>query len=469
LIHFSCPRCHTAHQAPDGDAGVKTTCPTCGQRLQIPEVPRSTSKTVLGKPLPAPGPEAIPETGVGRQDKRAAGGSLFGWLSRYIQRIEVMGVGVELRQQQDGDPAPEKPDPEAGRLHGELAPRRRAGASFLIAMAASGAGLCVVLVLWVALRPSTGTPVVSPGGNTGTEPTPGRVEGPRPAALDCTGDVVVAADVRQAQEAWAKHLGRKVEETVEVAGGVTMTFVLVPPGKFRMGSPPEEQDYVTKVMLHGVRQPWLDDETQHGVTLTEPFDLGKTEVTQAQYEVLTGENPSHFKGAFRPVEGVSWQEARDYADRLTEKRDDRHRYRLPTEAEWEYACRGGRSSSKPFGVGDGRTFSSREANFNGNDPYGGADKGPYLQATCAVGSYPANALGLLDMHGNVWEWCADWYAAYPRGLVTNPTGPPEGSRRVYRGGSWDGGSGHCCAARRQGKGPGGRDFNLGFRLARAIR
>jgi sulfatase modifying factor 1 len=277
----------------------------------------------------------------------------------------------------------------------------------------------------------------------------------RPAALDCTReDGVGAVEVRRAQEAWAKFLGRKVEETVEIGGGVKMTFVLVPPGKFRMGSPEDEKER-------------YDDETLHEVTLTEPFDLGKTEVTQAQYEALGVDNPSRFKGADRPVEMVSWEEASAWAEKLTKKLGDKHLYRLPAEAEWEYSCRGGRFSSQPFGIGDGRALSSPEANFDGNYPYGGADKGRYLEATCAVGSYKPNALGLYDMHGNVWEWCADWYGTYPGGSVTNPTGPSEGSHRVYRGGSWFN-FGRCCRAASRGwNEPGDRLVYPGFRLARS--
>jgi formylglycine-generating enzyme len=278
----------------------------------------------------------------------------------------------------------------------------------------------------------------------------------RPVALDCTGEQGVgAAEVRGAQEAWAKYLGRQVEETIEIAGGVKMTFVLIPPGKFRMGSPKDEKE-------RG------DDEVLHAVTLTEPFDLAKTEATQAQYQALGLDNPSHFKGDALPVEQVSWEEALHWAEELTKKRGDKHLYRLPTEAEWEYSCRGGRSSSQPFGIGDGRALSSRQANFDGNYPYGVADKGKPLAATCAVASYRANAFGLNDMHGNVWEWCADWYEPYLVGPVTNPMGPLEGSVRVIRGGSWRGHGRDCRAARRSRSGPGDRDDRLGFRLARSV-
>jgi formylglycine-generating enzyme required for sulfatase activity len=295
------------------------------------------------------------------------------------------------------------------------------------------------------------------------DPTP-----KRPEPLDCTGEAGVSTErVRRAQQAWADHLGRQVDETIEIADGVKMTFVLIPPGKFLMGTPESEQDYLTKTFFDGKRPAFLDDEKQHTVTLTEPFDLAKTEVTQAQYEALTGENPSHFKGADKPVESVSWVQARDYAANLTKKGTDKHVYRLPTEAEWEYCCRGGRPPSQPFGIGEGSTLSSREANFNGNYPYGGADKGPYLESTCRVGSYKANALGLLDMHGNVWEWCADWYGPYPVRDVTNPTGPAEGSDRVFRGGSWLYYAWSCRAADRSRYTLSFRNGILGFRLARS--
>jgi formylglycine-generating enzyme required for sulfatase activity len=297
---------------------------------------------------------------------------------------------------------------------------------------------------------------------TADENGPGRpddtqVEKTRPALLDCTPESGVgAAQMRRAQDAWARHLGRKVEEDAELGKGVKMTFVLIPPGKFRMGSPADEKD----------RDP--QRETLHEVTLTQPFDLGKTEVTQEQYEALTANNSSKFKGADRPVETVNWQDAQDYAAALTKKRADNHVYRLPTEAEWEYACRAGRSSSAPFGVGSGRALSSRDANFDGTKPYGGADKGPDLQATCRVGSFAPNALGLLDMHGNVMEWCSDWQGPYPRGAVTNPTGPADGSMRIYRGGSWSTKGAGCRAAARQRTAPWFQDGDLGFRLARSI-
>ncbi len=283
---------------------------------------------------------------------------------------------------------------------------------------------------------------------------------PRPAPLDCTAASGVSAEaVRQAQAAWAKYLGRQVEEEDEIAPGVKMAFVLVPPGRFRMGSPADEKDR-------------RDGETAHEVELTQPFYLGKFDVTQAQYEAVTGENPSHFKGAKLPVEMVNWEEAAAFARELSGKGGLKHLYRLPTEAEWEYSCRGGHPFSHPFGIGDGRSLSSTQANFDGNFPYGGAAKGPFLQKTTPVGKYAANAFGLYDMHGNVVVWCADWYGAYPTGKVTDPVGPATGSVRVLRGGCWISGVGgfsggsRCRAAFRHGDAPAFRGIDLGFRLAR---
>ncbi len=275
-----------------------------------------------------------------------------------------------------------------------------------------------------------------------------------PSPLDCTKDKgVSAADVQKAQEAWAHYLGRQVEEEDEIAPGVKMKFVLIPPGRFQMGSPTGEAERST-------------DEVQHEVKLTHPFYLGVYDVTQGQYEAVTGKTPSTFKGADLPVETVSWEEADAFAKGLTEKARDGLLYRLPTEAEWEYSCRGGRSSSLPFGIGDGTSLSSHDADFDGNYPYSGADKGPYLEKTTPVGTYQANALGLYDMHGNVYQWCSDWYGEYPTGTVTNPSGPSSGPSRVIRGGSWCFYAWSCRAAHRFRFEPGHRYDYLGVRLAR---
>ena len=160
-----------------------------------------------------------------------------------------------------------------------------------------------------------------------------------------------------------------------------------------------------------------DDETQHRVTLTKGFYLGVHQVTQAQWQAVMGNNPSHFKGDSNlPVENVSWDDCVAFCEALGKK--DGKTYRLPTEAEWEYACRAG--TTTPFHFGD--TISVNQANYDGNYTYGNGKKGVYRQKTTPVGSFPANAWGLFDMHGNVWEWCADWYGPYPEEELKDPQG-----------------------------------------------
>jgi sulfatase modifying factor 1 len=137
-------------------------------------------------------------------------------------------------------------------------------------------------------------------------------------------------------------------------------------------------------------------------------------------------------------------------------------YVLPSEVEWEYTCREGGSKGGPFHFG--RTLTSDLANFDGNYPYGTDTRGPYLERTSAVGSYRPNALGLFDMHGNVWEWCHDWYGDYPAGAAKDPTGPATGTGRVLRGGCWCNLGRYCRAPDRNGYGPGCRDDDIGFRV-----
>jgi formylglycine-generating enzyme required for sulfatase activity len=150
---------------------------------------------------------------------------------------------------------------------------------------------------------------------------------------------------------------------------------------------------------------------------------------------------------------------------LPEEKQKKRVYRLPTEAEWEYACRGGATSKNPFHFG--KSLSSDQANFDGNYPYGGAAKRTYLERTCKVGSYQPNGFGLYDMHGNVYEWCSDWYGKdyYGKSPKRDPEGPSEGSVRVIRGGSWCDFGQYCRSAHRNINGPTDRDYYLGFRLA----
>ncbi|MFO0846446.1 MAG: bifunctional serine/threonine-protein kinase/formylglycine-generating enzyme family protein [Gemmataceae bacterium] len=223
-------------------------------------------------------------------------------------------------------------------------------------------------------------------------------------------------------------------ELVDACG---MRFRLIQPGSFLMGSPPDEP----------FRQE--DEELPRTVRIDRPFYLATHPVTQQVYESAMKAKPSHFQkknggGPNHPVEQVSWADAQAFCE-LVSKQAGR-RCRLPTEAEWEYACRAG--SQTPFSFGEG--LSSTQANFDGNRPYGSAEPGPFRQKTTPVGAFPPNAWGLYDLHGNVWEWCQDWYTP--------------GKARALRGGSWNN-SGHTCrSARRQKYAPGYRADNVGFRV-----
>jgi formylglycine-generating enzyme required for sulfatase activity len=251
------------------------------------------------------------------------------------------------------------------------------------------------------------------------------------------------------------------------ANSIGMKLVLIPKGKFTMGSPEDEVDRGT-------------DESRHEAEISKPFYLGVHAVTQKQYKEVMGTNPSYFSAGGGgkdkvkdldtddfPAERMSWHDAQVFCEKLSslaaEKRFGRV-YRLPTEAEWEYACRAGTTTPVHFG----RSLSSRQANFDGNFPYGrGAVKGPNLGRTCRVGSYRANKFGLYDMHGNVYQWCSDWYGKdyYKDSPRKDPQGPASGTTRVLRGGSWYDHGWDCRAAYRGNDTPGGHDFNVGFRVA----
>jgi formylglycine-generating enzyme required for sulfatase activity len=178
-----------------------------------------------------------------------------------------------------------------------------------------------------------------------------------------------------------------------------------------------------------------------------------------------------------PVDDVSWEDAAAFCRKLSELPEEMHRgrvYRLPTEAEWEYACRGGATSSTPFSFGN--SLSSTQANFNGNHPHGGAATGPFLERTSAVGSYPANSFGLYDMHGNVWEWCQDRYAEdyYAKSPKKDPQGPAPGthhlslSYRFQRGGCWNDAGKLCRSASRKALPATSRFHFVGFRVALTV-
>jgi formylglycine-generating enzyme required for sulfatase activity len=171
-----------------------------------------------------------------------------------------------------------------------------------------------------------------------------------------------------------------------------------------------------------------------------------------------GNNPSRFKEDRRPVESVSWEDATTFCRKLSLKTG--RKVRLPTEAEWEYACRAG--TTMVFNTGD--TINTDQANYNGNYPYGNGGKGVYRKETVEVGSFPGNAWGLHDMHGNVLEWCSDWYGQYDISNIIDPYGVANGSRRVLRGGSWHDTARYCRSACRGRNDPGGRGSGGGFRV-----
>jgi formylglycine-generating enzyme required for sulfatase activity len=201
------------------------------------------------------------------------------------------------------------------------------------------------------------------------------------------------------------------------------------------------------------------------VTISQGFWMSKYETTQEEYMAVMGTNPSYFKGeARKSVEQVNWNDATNYCAKLTAQKHDAgtlpagYAYRLPTEAEWEYACRAGTTTATAYGD----SLSSTQANFCGA-PYGGGAKGPNLRATTKVGSYAPNAWGLYDMHGNVWEWCLDWAGTYPGGSETDPRGTTTGSIRVLRGGCWYDYGWYCRSAFRFGRKPDIRNGYVGFR------
>jgi formylglycine-generating enzyme required for sulfatase activity len=210
-------------------------------------------------------------------------------------------------------------------------------------------------------------------------------------------------------------------EIEDLGNGVTLEMVFIPAGTFMMGSPENEKER------------YSSESPQHRVTV-QPFLMSKYTVTQSQWQAMMGENPSSFKGKNRPVEKVSYDDVVKFCQRLSEKTGKA--YRLPSEAEWEYACRAG--TTAPFSFGE--TITTDLVNYNGNYPYASAPKGVYRGKTTDVGSFPPNAFGLYDMHGNVWEWCADpWHDNYEGANTDGSVWKESGDEGpvVLRGGSWN--------------------------------
>jgi formylglycine-generating enzyme required for sulfatase activity len=252
------------------------------------------------------------------------------------------------------------------------------------------------------------------------------------------------------------------EQAKLVTNTIGMKLALVPAGTFLMGSPTEEV---------GRRD---NEGPVHTVVLSRPFYLGLFPVTQAQFEAVMQNNPSRFRGAAgggpdHPVESVSWEDAVAFCVRLSAlpaEQQARRLYRLPTEAEWEYACRSGTTTAYSFGS----SMSGSQASFDAQYPYGEGERGLSAPRTSRVGTFAANLFGLYDMHGNVWEWCSDWFDAgyYRQAPRQDPQGPAEGIYRVLRGGSWRNQGATCRAAYRNALSPNQRQPIIGFRVAMTL-
>jgi len=255
-----------------------------------------------------------------------------------------------------------------------------------------------------------------------------------------------------------KHSRKEAEFFIEDLGnGVILEMVVIPDGTFVMGSPINESKSLET------------EKPQHSVRI-KPFFMGKFPVTQAEWRTVAGfpkvkidlnPDPSKFKGANLPVELVSWYEAIEFCARLSQKTG--RQYRLPSEAEWEYACRAGTTTA--FHCGG--TISPDLANYNGNQTYAFSRKGIYREQTTEVGTFSPNAFGLYDMHGNVWEWCADhWHEHYGGAPIDGSAwlSRDESSRRLLRGGSWLNAPDRCRSAYRFLNQPGVRNGAIGFRV-----
>jgi len=267
---------------------------------------------------------------------------------------------------------------------------------------------------------------------------------PDSAKIEST--TIVAQNPPWASAAGTDKYGTWAEFTIK---GITQRMRWIEPGEFLMGSPEKELDR-------------RDNEFQHRVVLTKGYWLADTTCTQTLWQAVMGNNPSYFKGNNLPVDSVSWNMADEFIAKCNHLIPGIN-LRLPTEAEWEYACRAG--TTTPFSFGN--TISTEEVNYNGKYPYGKGKKGVYRKKTVDVTSLPCNLWGLYQMHGNVWEWCHDWYADnyYEHSPPNDPPGPKTGVDRVLRGGCWSDGAGYVRSAFRFNGVPASRGRYYGFRLA----
>jgi uncharacterized protein (TIGR02996 family) len=236
------------------------------------------------------------------------------------------------------------------------------------------------------------------------------------------------------------------QHTLMLPGGVPLVGSFVPPGSFLMGGTVE-----------------ANEKPVHRVTLTRGFFMGVSAVTQAQWKVVMGTDPSNFKGLNRPVEQVSWEDCREFCAKLTAHLNGRAEVGLPTEAQWEWACRAGTTTHFHFGD----VPSTDQFNYNGTNTWNGSKMGTFRMETTDVGTFPPNPWGLFDLHGNVWEWCADEYGPHASDEQIDPIGKNKNSNnssRMLRGGSWNVYPRYCRAADRGWNVPAYRYFGIGFRV-----
>jgi formylglycine-generating enzyme required for sulfatase activity len=259
--------------------------------------------------------------------------------------------------------------------------------------------------------------------------------------------ILSAASAVAVQPAAQKGNSPEKNLTLDLGGGLKLEMVLIPAGEFMMGAP--ESD----------RQAEYNEKPQHRVRITKPFYLGKYKVTQDQWEAIMGDNRSAFRGPKYPVNGVSCDDCQKFITKLNDKfRSRGGKYCLPTEAQWEYACRAG--STTQWCCGNDASKLSEYAWYEGNDEY----------AIHPVGLKKPNAWGLYDMHGDLWEWCSDTYDRryYAVSPTDDPAGPSFPGQRVLRGGSWYIGPNYARSSRRSWLGPTVGSFLHGFRLAMSL-
>jgi formylglycine-generating enzyme required for sulfatase activity len=285
-------------------------------------------------------------------------------------------------------------------------------------------------------------------------------EGPTPPSVELTPFSFEVVTVNPKGEVVARKPGQ-AQGFTQAIGDIRLEMVAIPGGSFMMGqTEAEKAELIRQFGEKDFNQYFARELPQHQVTLA-AFSLSKYPITQAQYQAIMGNNPANFKGDKRPVEQVSWNDAVEFCDRLSKKLGQP--YTLPSEAQWEYACRAG--TTTPFHFGE--TITTDLANYDGNYTFASGPKGVFRQETTEVGSFPPNSFGLSDMHGNVFEWCLDHFHDSYNGAPADGSAWVTGGdsdRRVLRGGSWLNFPRNCRCASRILNGPVVRSAYNGFRV-----